>query len=172
MFGLEEFLGIFGGITLLNIVEIIIAVAFLIFIGMKVRDYLIKRHEAERIKNEELQEALIAVRKYPEYRQQSIQIQAMLEGEIQEIRGVLTENMTQIKEMREDNERRERNKLRDLLLQNYRYYTNPKTNPNQTWTKVESETFWELAHDYDAAGGNGHMHRDVYPAMEKLTIVD
>lgn len=72
----------------------------------------------------------------------------------------------------EQSNRRSRNKLRDLLLQNYRYYTNPKTNPNQTWTHMEAETFWELFRDYEDMGGNGYVHSEVLPKMEQLLIVD
>lgn len=55
----------------------------------------------------------------------------------------------------EDTQRRERNKLRDRLLQNYRHYVNKETNPSHSWTQMESEAFWELFKKYEAAGGNG-----------------
>ena len=72
----------------------------------------------------------------------------------------------------EENKKRERNRLRDELLKNYRYYTNPKTNPNQTWTRMESEAFWELFKDYEDLNGNGYVHTVVQPAMNLLTIID
>lgn len=142
------------------------------FAYKKVRDYLIKRHEREKQKADELQEALTAVRKYPEYRQQSIEIQRLLETEIQELRTAQQDTLNRLVRMEELSEQRDRNKLRDLLLQNYRYYTNKDTNPSQTWTRMESEAFWELFRDYESAGGNGYMHTDVLPAMERLVIVE
>jgi len=74
--------------------------------------------------------------------------------------------------MEETLDRRERNKLRDRLLQSYRYYTNLTTNPSHSWNRMESEAFWELFRDYEDAGGNGYMHSHVQPAMEELEIVE
>jgi chloramphenicol 3-O-phosphotransferase len=62
--------------------------------------------------------------------------------------------------------------LRDRLLQNFRYYTNIETNPSQTWTRMEAEAFWEMFKDYEEAGGNGYMHSNVRPEMERLIVVE
>ena len=127
------------------------------------RDHLIKVHESEKKRDEQLHEALEAVRKYPEYRRKS---------EIQALRKSQEENMERLVAMEELTKRRERNKLRDRLLQNYRFYTNPETNPNMSWTRMESEAFWELFRDYEDAGGNGYVHTEVLPAMERLTVIE
>lgn len=172
MTGLDEFTALFGNITVLQVVEFLMACVFMFFVYKKVRDYLIKRHDTEKEKGEQLKEALSAVRKYPEYRQQSIQIQALLENEIQELRKMQTETSERLAKMDEDIKRRERNKLRDRLLQNYRYYTNQTSNPSLSWTKMEAEAFWELFRDYEDAGGNGYVHTEVQPAMERLTVLE
>lgn len=172
MTGFEEFKNLFGDITVLSVIEMLLAVVFLVFIGKKVRDYLIKKHEMDRIRDEQIREALEAVRKYPEYRQQSIRIQELLEGEIQELRQMQEDQSQRLLDMEETTKRRERNKLRDRLLQNYRYYTNKQENPTQSWTRMESEAFWELFRDYEDAGGDGFMHTEVQPAMERLTIIE
>ena len=172
MTGFEEFKDLFGDITVLSVIEMLLAVVFLVFIGKKVRDYLIKKHEMDRIRDEQIREALEAVRKYPEYRQQSIRIQELLEGEIQELRQMQDDQSQRLLDMEETTKRRERNKLRDRLLQNYRYYTNKQENPSQSWTRMESEAFWELFRDYEDAGGDGFMHTEVQPAMERLTIIE
>lgn len=109
----EAFLKVFGGLTVANVVQIVLAVAFLIYVGKKIRDYLIKRYEAEQKKDEQLHEALESVRKYPEYRKQSIAIQQKLEGEIQSIRQSQEESVKRLDEMERDTKRRERNKLRE-----------------------------------------------------------
>ncbi len=172
MTGFEEFKDLFGDITVLSVIETLLAVVFLVFIGKKVRDYLIKKHEMDRLRDEQIKEALEAVRKYPEYRQQSIRIQELLEGEIQELRQMQEDQSQRLLDMEETTKRRERNKLRDRLLQNYRYYTNKEENPSQSWTRMESEAFWELFRDYEDAGGDGFMHTEVQPAMEHLTIIE
>ncbi len=75
-----------------------------------------------------------------------------------------------LESMEEANKRRECNKLRDRLLQSYRYYTNADVNPSLSWTRMEAEAFWGLFRDYEEVGGNGYMHTVVQPAMEKLRV--
>lgn len=170
--GLDEFLTLFGSVTLADLVVVLLACAFLYSVYKKVRDYFIKKHDIEVRKEAQLQEALTAARKYPEYRQQSIEIQKLLQGEIAELRAMVEEDKERLARMEERDERRERNKLRDMLLQNYRYYTNKEQNPSQSWSKMEAEAFWELFRDYEDLGGNGYMHTEVLPEMERLAVVD
>lgn len=168
----EAFLNVFGKLTVANVVQIILAVAFLIYVGKKIRDYLIKRYEAEQRKDEQLHEALESVRKYPEYRKQSIAVQQKLEGEIQSIRKSQEESVKRLDEMEKDTKRRERNKLRDRLLQNFRYFTSKEKNPLQAWTRMEAEAFWELFKDYEDVDGDGYVHSEVQPAMNLLEVIE
>lgn len=172
MTGLNEFVKLFGEITVANIIEIVLACVFGFFVYRKIKDCLIKTHEAELKRDEQLNEALQAVRKYPEYRQQSIKIQQLLENQIQELRKMQEEHTKRLLQMEEQTKRRERNKLRDRILQNYRYYTNKDTNPLQSWTRMEAEAFWELFRDYEDAGGDGYVHSEVQPAMERLSVIE
>lgn len=172
MTGLEEFLKTFGNITVSNVITVALAAVFLGMTYKKIRDYLIKKYESEKEKDKELKEALEAVRKYPEYRQQSIRIQEKLESEIQELRKAQDEHTCRLLQMEENAQRRERNKLRDRLLQNYRYYTSKEHNPRQEWTRMESETFWECFADYENMNGDGYMHSVVQPEMNLLGIIE
>lgn len=172
MKGLDEFLKIFGEITVLQIVETVLACAFLWFIYKKISNFLIQQHEQQKLKDEQLKEALDGVHKYPEYRKQSLEIQKEINDEISTLKDSQNEIMQRLAAMEEQNKRRERNKLRDILLQNYRYYTNKETNPSQTWTRMESEAFWELFSDYEDAGGNGYMRSVVMPEMERLIVIE
>lgn len=197
MKGLEEFLMLFGEITVSDIVVVVMALVFMLFIYKKIKNYFDdkitaqnERAAAEKKRDADIKEALDAVRKYPEYRQQSIKIQellerenqetrqqslkiqSLLEEEIQELRVMIQEDKARLICIEEQEKRRECNKLRDMLLQNYRYYTNLERNPSQTWTKMESEAFWELFRDYEDLGGNGYMHTEVQPAMERLLVVE
>ncbi|MDO4315626.1 MAG: hypothetical protein Q4C45_07590, partial [Oscillospiraceae bacterium] len=126
----------------------------------------------EKERDKQLKEALEAVRKYPEYRQQSIEIQQKLESEIQGLRLAQQENTSKLITMEEDSKRRERNKLRDRLLQNYRYYTSKEHNPAKAWTRMESDAFWELFGDYEGTDGNGYVHTVVQPEMNLLTVIE
>lgn len=179
MKGLDVFLKLFGDVTLLQVAELVIVVAFVIAIYKQVRKFFKqrideqnKRAEEEKERDAQLHEALESVRKYPEYRKQSIDIQHKLEEQISELKSMHEETSKRLTQMEEDTKRRERNKIRDRLLQNYRYYINKETNPSHSWTRMESEAFWELFREYETAGGNGYMHTEVQPAMELLTIVD
>lgn len=183
MTGFDEFIKLFGDITVLQVAEFGLAVVFIIFIYKKVKKYLdtkardeLVKVESEKERDEKIKEALDAVHKY---RQQSIDIQDKLESQISELKELHKDTVTKLNtvsetvhRMEETETRRERNKMRDTLLQSYRYYTNPNTNPSGSWTRVESETFWQLYSEYEAAGGNGYMHTDVVPKMRLLKVID
>lgn len=139
---------------------------------------MIAKHEEEQAKDKKLDEALEGVRKYPEYRQQSVEIQKKLTSEIQGLKNSMVEiesNIQNVKERMEeiesDNREREQHKLRDKLLAHYRYYTNPETNPSLSWTEMEAAAFWCLAKEYEKTGGNGEMHDKVFPAMRMLKVI-
>ena len=190
MKGLDEFLSIFGQITMSQAIMFLLAMTFVVLAYKKFRDYLILKHEMEQKRDAELREALDATRKYPEYRQQSIKIQQLLESEIQEtrrqsekmqnlleeeiqeLRALIQDDKKRLARMEEQDRQRECNKLRNILLQHYRDYTNKETNPSQSWTRMESEAFWALFRDYEDLGGDGYMHTEVQPAMERLNIVE
>lgn len=172
MTGLDEFIKTFGNITVSSVITFILAFVFFGMTYRKVKDYLIKKYEAEKEKDKELKEALEAVRKYPEYRQQSIKIQEKLENEIQELRKAQDEHTCRLLQMEENAQRRERNKLRDRLLQSYRYYISKEHNPMYAWTRMEAETFWECFSDYESMNGNGYMHSVVQPEMNRLAIIE
>lgn len=172
MTGSNEFLQLFGNVTLSTVVYIIMALIFCILVYRRISDYLFKRHDAELAKDRQLKEALEATKKYPEYRQQSIEIQKQLTQEIQLIKDTLEDHTKRLDKMESDIKKREVNKLRDTLVRNYTYYNNKEKNPLQAWTKMESEAFWELFSDYEKMGGNGYMHSVVQPAMLLLRVVD
>ena len=186
MVGLEEFLTLFGDVKLSNLIIMGFAGVFCYGIYKQIAKFLknkenlaIQKHEAEKEKDEKINQVLEEVNKYPQYREQSRQIQQAFRQEIDGLKQsqnelVITQQSIQdtLKDMQEKRDRRERNKLRDKLLQSYRYYTDLKRNPEQSWTKMESEAFWELFRDYEDMGGDGYMHTVVQPAMNLLKIVD
>lgn len=186
MTGFDEFIKIFGNVTVLNVIEIILAGVFLFILYKKVKKYLIERYEENKVRDEQLQSALAAIEKYPTYREQSLSIQRQLNDDIRALKNSLEELKEKQEELKtsqqelqehqlqveELSNKRERNKTRDRLLEIYRYYTNDKYNPKKEWSKMESEAFWELFGDYEEAGGDGYMHSEVQPAMNLLTVID
>lgn len=178
MKGLDEFLKVFGGYTVQDVVMVVIAVIFIFMGYKKLKEFIVKKYEEKRKRDADLQEALLATRKYPEYREQSLEIQRQLTSEIQslkdtqqELRDSQKEISEHLKSVEERDMRRECNKLRDRLLQNHRYYTSLESNPTQSWTEMEADAFWAMFKDYEEAGGDGYMHTDVQPDMERLTVV-
>lgn len=172
-------MAVFGKLSVGSLVAIILAIVFLCLIYKKVKEQIIKSHEVTEKREKQIDEALAAVKRYPEYRQQSINIQKKLEDQIQELkksqellRQTQEFTIAKLTEIEKDTKERERNKLGDKLIQNYRYYTNKQTNPEGTWTRMESEAFWGLFKEYEKAGGDGFMHSEVQPAMEKLIIIE
>lgn len=172
MENMEYFLKFFGSITVKDVVYFMLAAVFLFFCYRKVSKFLVDKYEAEKLKSQQLSEALEAVRKYPEYRQQSINIQKKLEDEIAGTKELQNDILKRLTKMEDDSARRERNKCRDLLLQNFRYFSGKETNPLQAWTRMESEAFWELFKDYEDASGNGYVHTEVQPVMNRLEIIE
>lgn len=119
--GLEEFKDVFGSITVLNVVELLLAILFCYLIYRKVSKYLIERYEAGKKKDEQLKTALDQVSKYPEYRAQSLRVQKELQTEIDALHSAQSEQIERLKKMEDDMTRRERNRLRDRLLQSVLY---------------------------------------------------
>ena len=177
--GLNQFLQVCGHVTVTQIVTWAMAIIFLFLIYKEIRKFVtvkVKEHQQkldeEKARNEKLEAAYAVTQKYPAYHQESIQIRDTLQQEIDEIRNRFGIIMDRLDEIEKQNKKRECSKLRDMLLQNYRYYTNKNQNPSQSWTQMESEAFWELFKEYEEAGGNGYMHTEVLPAMQRLEIVE
>lgn len=179
MKGFDEFMILFGDVTLSELVQFFFALVFLYAIYKEIKkwnDTKLKEHqqkeEEEKIHKKKVDEAWAITQKYPIYHQESIDIRNGLEKEIQEIRNYIDTMMKRFEEIEEQNKKRECSKLRDMLLQNYRYYTNECQNPSKSWTRMEAEAFWELFREYEATGGNGYMHSVVQPEMERLIIIE
>jgi hypothetical protein len=170
--GLKEFGEVFGSITLSQVVTFLIAVTFIVVCTVKVTKAVVQlainRHDekqAQKARDEEIVEALKAVKEYPKWHDQSKDIQRKFTEEIANLNNRLTK-------MEDDTKRRERNKTRDRLLQFYRHYGDPEKNPSGTWHRMEAETFREMCDDYIRDEGNGFIHKEVKPVMDRLTVID
>lgn len=168
MTGLDEFYEVFGNITLTWVVQVGLAIVFLVSIYRKVKKYLDEKREEERKQAEtkaereqNLDKAIKALEQLPK-----------LDEEIRSLRSSQAEIMERLDKMETDSNRVERNKLRDRLLQSYRYYTSEERNPTKKWTRMESETFWSCFKDYEDRGGDGYMHSIVQTEMNDMEIVE
>lgn len=182
MKGLEQFLNVFGNITVFHVVEFVIAVAFILYVWKIVKTYINNQHDAEQKRDAELKEALDGVRAYPTYRAESITIRNNLEHKITSleqnvdnkidcIQDSLNVIMSKLNEIEEKRGETERKKLQSELLQYYRLFTNVSKNPKKQWSEMEADSFWQIFELYEAYGGNGYMHSVVQPAMMELSVI-
>ena len=119
-----------------------------------------------------------AVGHYPEYRAQSLKIQAQLEQTdkhllevCDDIKAAVIANGEVLDKRLDDLERREKNSLRAKILDEYRLYTDERKNPKQAWTEMEHHSFFKLVEDYESLGGNDYVHSTVLPAMNELDVI-
>ena len=171
MDGLEQFLSLFGNITVLQVVEFILAVVFMLYVWKKMKKYINDKHDTEQERDAELKEALDGIHMCPKYREQSMEIQHQLESKfdiVHEMCENIIERLDKMEEIRRDSKRKE---LQAALLQTYRLFTDINKNPMQAWTEMEADSFWEQFSEYEDNGGNGHMHTIVQPAMNKLSVI-
>ena len=119
-----------------------------------------------------------AVGHYPEYRAQSLQIQAQLkqtDNHILEvcdsIKSAVIANGERLDKRLGDLERREKNALRAKILDEYRFYTDERKNPLKAWSEMEHHSFFKLVEDYESLGGNDYVHGTIVPAMNELDVI-
>ena len=172
MDGFKTFLDLCGDITLTSVAEIIVVCIFLFGIYKRLKEYLISKHVSEQLRLDQLNEAVTATRELPSYRQKSLEIQEEFAKEITDMKSAYNDICQRLLELEETNKKREQNRLRGLLIQQYRFYTDKENNPDQSWTVMEEEAFWALFRDYEEVDGDGYMHTVVAPAMQLLQVVD
>jgi energy-converting hydrogenase A subunit M len=167
----NTFMEVFGDISVGDVALVIAACVFLYTIYKKIQNTIIVNHDKEEERNQKLQQALDAISKYPQYRQQSIDMQKKLQGAIDELSNSISRIEQKQLQIDEEKKKRDLNRLRNSLLQSYHYYTNVEKNPLQSWSEMEKEAFYNLFKDYENLGGNGYMHTTVQPAMDALKVV-
>lgn len=119
-----------------------------------------------------------AVDALPGYREQSFKIQAELKAEQSEIVKLCKamnntiENMDArlIQTQKQANER-EKNDLRQKLINEYRLFTSPIKNPMKAWSEMEYKAFMSQVKDYESLGGNDYIHKTVLPAVNDLEVI-
>lgn len=138
-----------------------------------------ERHdEADRERDCRIASLQTAVDALPGYRAQSLQIQERLQttdreilAACAEIKDSMLENRAVLNERLDRLERREKNALRQKILQEFRIFTDEHMNPMHAWTEMEHHSFFELVRDYESLGGNDYVHSEVLPAMNRLRVI-
>lgn len=161
---MEYFLQLFGAIPLSTVVVFIAAVTFLVVLCIRIYKFIVANHDKLQEKDETLEKIIDCLEEVK-------QEQKELKGAVSELRGAQQKIAEKQDAFEEQHRNHSLNKLRDRLLDSYRYYTDPKKNPLQAWSEMEKEAFDKLFHDYEELGGDGFMHSTVEPAMAALEVV-
>lgn len=174
---MNEFIQLFGEIPLSTAIVLIVAISFLIATGSKVYKFIVKTHDSLQEKNQalddlkkdvrELKEHTASKEQWKELKEKQINLEEIL-NQILETQKVLVEKQQTFEE---ENHSHNVNRLRDRLLQSYRYYTSEVKNPMLAWTEMEKEAFDNLLADYYAQGGNSFVHTKVDPEMASLEVI-
>ena len=118
------------------------------------------------------------VDKLPQYREQSLKIQAELkETDVsitelcETIKNEVVENRKEVMQKLNRSQEREKNALRAKILEEHRFYTDEQRNPLKAWSEMEEHSFRKLVEDYEALGGNDYVHEIVLPDMNRLDVI-
>ena len=168
---MDYFLEAFGNITLGKVALFLAAVIFLVVCYKKVEKYFSEKAIREQEKDEEIKKCLEQIKMYPRWRQQSIDIQKKLTADIDALKTAQDKNIRRMEEIESANRKREQNKLRDRILQSYRYFASREKNPLLAWSQMEAEAFWKIFKDYEELYGDGYVHSDVQPTMNSLEVI-
>lgn len=176
MTGMEEFVSLFGKITLADVVKFLVAVGFLVLVFKKVKAYLSERIKIEKEKENRESEIFEKLNGYGNDITELKNCQETMRNEIDTINAMHQQTYAFLTEMKETMDKRDRSKLRDRLLQYFKLYTNKEKNPAQSWSKMESDSFWEMFAEYEEnivdRTKESYMYSVVQPAMLQLTIID
>ena len=141
----------------------------------KIVNNLILRMDSQEQNIKKLQDA---VNKLPQYREQSLKIQAELkETDVsitelcETIKNEVVENRKEVMQKLNRLEEREKNALRAKILEEHRFYTDEQRNPLKAWSEMEEHSFRKLVEDYEALGGNDYVHEIVLPDMNRLDVI-
>ena len=141
----------------------------------KIVNNLILRIDSQEQNIKKLQDI---VDKLPQYREQSLKIQAELkETDVsitelcETIKNEVVENRTEVMQKLNRLEEREKNALRAKILEEHRFYTDEQRNPLKAWSEMEEHSFRKLVEDYEALGGNDYVHEIVLPDMNRLDVI-
>lgn len=170
--GMDEFINLFGHITVSNIIYLTLACGFVYKVYTKIRDFFANKAEDDIHHKQEIADMIDAVKELTKDRTEMLENQKAMQTQLVQLYSAQQANSERLTQLETNINNRERNKLRDRILQSYRYYTSSQHNPLQQWTKMEATAFWSLFDDYEAIGGNGYVHSVVQPSMQSLEVIE
>jgi hypothetical protein len=137
-----------------------------------------KLKQGNEIRDAKIAALQAAVDALPSYRSQSLQIQTQLQTTDREILSAceaikqgVADNQRVLNERLDRLEKREKNAIRQKLLDEHRLFMDKERNPMHAWTEMEHHAFFRLVEDYEELGGNDYVHSVVLPDMNSLEVI-
>lgn len=166
--GESEFLQVFGGITVSDILIWILAIGYLV---PKIRQFYGWSRKYWQ-KTEDREKAIENAGQLDEYHQQSKDIRAELQRQIEGLQKAVDGINERLDKRDKADKEKRLNKTYSQIVQLYQYYTSEERNPMQAWTAMEADVFWKVFRDYEDDGGDGYVHSEIEPAMKQLRTVE
>lgn len=168
---MKQIIEVFGNITVGTIILYASAISAIIAALIKAYKVIVEKHDY-------LQNLLKTFEKLQKEVEEMKAIQAELTDNIskimrhlEKIESDLTRYSKDLDAYQEEFAKVELNKLRDRLIQSYRYYSSEEKNPMGAWTEIERDAFYGMLHDYYGLKGNGHVKTVVEPSVSSLTVI-
>ena len=189
---MDYILQVFGDLKFSSVIIFIAAIIVIAVMGAKVYKFICEFHDDiqnrrdafnkmkqdnELFENQikEVQPALEKITETLDKNQaqmfEVIETQNSLIKEMQNLSETQVSFAAQFDKFKSELDEQQLNKLRDRLLQIYKFYTNAEKNPLQAWTEMEKDAFDKLFSDYEKLGGDGYMHSVVQPEMLRLEVI-
>lgn len=162
--GQQEFLNLFGNLSLSDIVVYALAIEWIYSGGKRIYNWFKCQYKEE----EKTDEAITNAAKLPDFHQESIKERNRIDGRLDQIELSIKSIVKRLDEADERQRKKDLSDTQTSLLQAYQYYTNSKRNPMQAWTSLEKKSFMDAFEIYKSKGGDGYMDENVAPAMATL----
>lgn len=96
---MDEFLKVFGEVRVATVTIVIVAILFVYKVYAKIKETMIEQYKRNEEKEERIQAILDQASRYPEWHQQSLDIQKQFSDAITELKSGIQENSNLIREM-------------------------------------------------------------------------
>ena len=166
--GESEFLQVFGDITVSDIMLWVLAIGVA---GPHVKNGFnwLRRFF---LKTENNETALSNAGKLPEWHQQSVDIRAELQRQIEGLQKAVDGINERLDKKDKADQEKRLNKTYSQIIQMFQFYTSEERNPMQAWTAMEADAFWKIIRDYEDDGGDGYVHTEIVPPMRQLLTIE
>lgn len=171
MLGLNEAKDVFGAMTVGFLIELLLAAVFILVAYKKLKDKIIGSYKEREQQKTDIKKALDGAEEVPALKEELKSSEDRIIALCQTIQDGVNENQRILNDRLDRLENRERNDLRDKILERHRLFTSKKRNPMQAWSEMERDAFFELIGDYEDLNGNGHVHTVVIPEMNMLRVI-